>query len=170
MLGGAEFEYLELFIVWIWVFFIYFVPILDLKCKGFVDKHNLDLIVVVERIKDQMFHTRLKTQLAHLVEMICARDYNFRLALVCYQDHSLCFPNANTWWFAKEKDVMKSQIHFLNESRTAPSANGLADGLALVRDLATKKDSRSCRKDANKICILLRKYNCMMERCGELNS
>ena len=168
MQRGEGVEYLEPLDTWIWFLNLFF-PILDLKWKDFVNKDNLDLIVVVERTKNRKFHTRLKTQLAHLVEMICARDYNFRLALVCYQDHTFPVSNAITWWFTKEKDVMKSHIHYLDESRIPCSENGLADGLALVQDLATKEDSKSCRKDANRVCILLRKY-CMMVRCSELNS
>ena len=135
-----------------------------MKCTGFVDKHNLDLIVVVERILDPKFHRRLKTQLAHLVEMICARDYYFRLALVWYDDHTQHHvPNAEVRWFTKEKDAMKSQIHILDESRRAGLTNGLADGLALARDLAINNDGDDlkCRKDANKVCILLREYTHM---------
>ncbi|XP_078346074.1 uncharacterized protein LOC144631506 isoform X2 [Oculina patagonica] len=123
---------------------------------------NLDLIVVVERHLDPDVQIRLNTQLAHMVNMSCVKNFNFRLALVCYTDHTTSLqPNAHhSQWLTKDKGNMKTCIHRLPPSESTGSSHGLADGLALALKLASNNDGddSKCRKDANKVCILLREY------------
>lgn len=132
-----------------------------MPCTNFVNAENLDLIFVVERNLNPSLQKRLNTQLAYMVDMICVRNLNFRLALVCYKDHSgPQQPNAHTQWFTKDKDDMKTHIRGLQPSERAGFTHGLADGLDLALTLASNSggDDLKCRKDANKVCILLREY------------
>ena len=143
------------------IVFVFCVVHLEMPCTNFVNVKNLDLIVVVERNLNTYLQKKLNTQLAHMVNMICEKKFDFRLALVCYKDHTTSpLPNAHTQWFTKDKDDMKTRIRGLQPSETVGFSHGLADGLDLALKLAINSggDDLMCRKDASKVCILLREY------------
>lgn len=126
------------------------------------DEKKLDLIVAVDcSTSSEVFLKNLKTQLLYTVNIISNKDFHFRFALVGYQDHhSQTSIVAQGYTFTSDVREMKSCIENLQHQRMG-STKGLADGLALVLELADNADADSdskCRKDAAKICILLRKY------------
>ena len=64
--------------------------------------------------------------------------------------------------FTENREEMKSSIKNLRCFGKAGTTKGLADGLASALQLskaAVNPDSSKCRRDAIKICILLREYN-----------
>lgn len=131
------------------------------------DERKLDLIVLVDQATDNLVYIeRLKTQLLYLVNLISEKDYVFRLALAGYQNHkepqtSVLAPTQN---FTSDVEKMKLQVANLKcYGQEMASMKGLADGLAWVWRLAeTDSDGdyeSKFRKDATKLCILLRKYS-----------
>lgn len=126
------------------------------------DEKKLDLIVAVDcSMSNEAFLRDLKTQLLYTVDIMSKKDYHLRFALVDYQDHqSQTSIVAHSQAFTSDVTKMKSCIEKLQHQKMG-STKGLADGLALVLRLADNADADShskCRKDAAKICILLRKY------------
>ena len=111
----------------------------------------------------------LKTQLKHAVECLFRKSLHFRLALISYQNHHLDVRRGN-WHhtkstafvqnFTDDKAEMIQNIDSLKCSGEKRSYSGLADGLALAVRLSNNDDgdSTKCRREALKVCILLRKY------------
>ena len=114
----------------------------------------------------------MKTQLNHLVTAIFKKGFHLRLALVSYQNHQKhpfgtrhSNPNINntvyTQNFTDSKERMKECIKNLRCFGKAGTTKGLADGLASALHLSeadVDSDDSKCRKDAIKVCILLREY------------
>lgn len=115
----------------------------------------------MEQTASPRFFKKLKAGLIQFVQLISVMDYDFRMALVSYQENGVAHVIES---FTRDVAKMKSCVEHLK--RQDPSSReshcGLAHGLQLVVGLSDKvevDDDWKCRKDANKICILLRKYS-----------
>ena len=138
------------------------------------DDKNLDLILVTDcATSNPALLGLLKTQLCYLVSAIFRKGFHLRLALVCYQNHQRHFrggmrsgnPSINstvhTQNFTGNREEMKNSIKNLRCFGKGGTTKGLADGLASALQLSkddVNPDSSKCRRDAIKICILLREY------------
>lgn len=141
---------------------------MDFPCLH--DDKKLDVIVVVDcaASKPAIMGT-LKTQLKHAVECLFRKSLHFRLALISYQNHHLAVRKGN-WHhtkstafvqnFTDDKAEMIQNIDNLKCLGDKRSYSGLADGLALAVRLSNNDDgdTTKCRREALKVCILLRKY------------
>lgn len=132
--------------------------LLDFSCR--CDEKKLDLIVLVEQTASPRFFKKLKAGLIQFVQLISMMDYDFRMALVSYQVNGVARVIES---FTRDVVKMKSCVEHLNRDYPyyGESQCGLAHGLQLVVGLSDNvevDDDWKCRKDANKICILLRKY------------
>ena len=135
---------------------------------------NLDLILVTDcATSNPALLGHLKTQLWYLVSAIFRKGFHLRLALICYQNHQMHIrggmrsgnPQINstvyTQNFTENREEMKNSIKNLRCFGKKGTTKGLADGLASAMRLSEAEinpDSSKCRKDAIKICILLREY------------
>lgn len=139
--------------------------------------HNgkkLDLILVVDcATSNPALLGLLKTQLCYLVNAIFNKGFHLRLALVSYQNHQKTSrfgmrsnnPLINNTVYAQnftdDRKEMKDFIKNLRCFGKGGTTKGLADGLvAALRLSETDVDNNNskCRKDAIKMCILLREY------------
>ena len=139
--------------------------LLDFSCR--CDEKKLDLIVLVELTATLRFFNKLKAGFIHFVELINMQDYDFRMALVSYQVNGFARLIET---FTRDVEKMKSSIRHLkrHHSSSEESRCGLAHGLQLAVNLSDNvefDDDSKCRKDANKICILLRKYIQLYNKC-----
>ena len=139
--------------------------LLDFSCR--CDEKKLDLIVLVEQTATPRFFNKLKAGFIHFVELINMQDYDFRMALVSYQVNGFARLIET---FTRDVEKMKSSIRHLkrHDSSSEESRCGLAHGLQLAVNLSDNvefDDDSKCRKDANKICILLRKYIQLCNKC-----
>ena len=139
--------------------------LLDFSCR--CDEKKLDLIVLVEQTGTPRFFNKLKAGFIHFVELINMQDYDFRMALVSYQVNGFARLIET---FTRDVEKMKSSIRHLkrHHSSSEESRCGLAHGLQLAVNLSDNvefDDDSKCRKDANKICILLRKYIQLYNKC-----
>lgn len=121
----------------------------------------------------------LKTQLAHAVDAIfkSKKPLQLRLALVSYQNHNMptkkqkrsrhVHCSAFLQKFTSNKEEMLTNIKNLRCYGKKGSRKGLADGLALAVRLSEGVigDDFKCRKEAVKVCILLRKYQNYVYLC-----
>ena len=140
-----------------------------------LDEHHsdkkLDMIVVVDcATSNPIVLSHLKTQLNHTVDKIFNKGLKFRLALISYQNHHLPSrnqsgrPHSNSIAylqnFTDDKEKMKNYINSLRCFGKRGVRKGLADGLALAVCLsqAVNGNDFKCRKEAVKVCILLREY------------
>lgn len=132
---------------------------LDFSCR--CDEKKLDLIVLVEQTVSLHFFKKLKAGLIQFVQLISMMDYDFRMALVSYQANGVAHVIKA---FTRDVAKMKSCVQHLerHDPSFRESHCGLAHGLQLAVGLSNNvevDDDWKCRKDANKICILLRKYS-----------
>ena len=139
--------------------------LLDFSCR--CDEKKLDLIVLVEQTATPCFFNKLKAGFIHFVGLINMQDYDFRMALVSYQVNGFARLIET---FTRDVEKMKSSIRHLkrHHSSSEESRCGLAHGLQLAVNLSDNvefDDDSKCRKDANKICILLRKYIQLCNTC-----
>ena len=136
------------------------------------DDQKLDLIVVVDcATTNSAILGQLKTQLRHMVDTVSKERAHFRLAIISYQNH----PNigrrgqtasgsniASVFNFTDDKSKMKENINSLRCFGNSGSRRGLADGLALAVHLSNNDDDDDCnnyykcRREALKVCVLLR--------------
>lgn len=121
----------------------------------------------------------LKTQLTHAVDAIfkSKNPLQLRLALVSYQNHNMptkkqkrsrhVHCSAFLQKFTSNKEEMLTNIKNLRCYGKRGSRKGLADGLALAVRLSEGVigDEFKCRKEAVKVCILLRKYQNYVYLC-----
>ena len=135
--------------------------------------NNLDLILVVDcALSNPVLLGRLKTQLRYLINDIFD-SFHLRLALISYQNHQRHprpgmrsgDPRINNTAliqkFTDRKDIMKETIESLRRLGRPGGTRGLADGLALAVQLSEvggDSNNLKCRKNAIKVCILLREY------------
>ena len=115
----------------------------------------------MEQTASLRFFKKVKAGLIQFVQLISMMDYDFRMALVSYQVNGVAHVIES---FTRDVAKMKSCVQHLK--RHDPSFRGshcgLAHGLQLAVGLSDNvevDDDSKCRKDANKICILLRKYS-----------
>ena len=131
----------------------------------------LDMIVVVDcATSNPAVLGHLKTQLIYMVGNICRKGLRFRLALISYQNHQQpsrrrtghphVHSTAYLQNFTNDKEEMKNYIKSLRCFGKKGPRKGLADGLALAVRLSedVAGDDSKCRKEAIKVCILLREY------------
>lgn len=131
------------------------------------------MIVVVDcAMSNPVMLRRLQTQLKYMVDAIFKKGLHFRMALVSYRNHQLPprvptgHPSINSTAFLQtftdDKAEMKNYIQSLRCFGKKGPRRGLADGLALAVQLSkgVDGDDSKCRKEAIKVCILLRKYEC----------
>lgn len=140
-----------------------------------LDEHHsdrkLDMIVVIDcATSNPIVLGHLRTQLNYTVDKIFNKGLQFRLALVSYQNHPVSSRNqsgrphsnriAYLQNFTDDKEKMKNYINSLRCFGKRGVRKGLADGLALAVHLsqAVNDDDFKCRKEAVKVCILLREY------------
>ena len=129
------------------------------------NENNLDLILVVDcALSNPVLLGRLKTQLRHLINDIFD-NFHLRLALISYQNHQSGDPRINNTAliqkFTDRKDIMKETIESLRRLGRPGGTRGLADGLALavqLSEVGSDSNNLKCRKNAIKVCILLREY------------
>ena len=152
------------------LFLFYFVVGTACCCN---DK-NLDLILVTDcATSNPALLGQLKTQLRYFVNAIFRKGFHLRLALICYQNHQkqsrggmrsvkpLINSTVHTQNFTENRKEIKNSIKNLRCFGKAGTTKGLADGLASALNLSkadVNPDSSKCRRDAIKICILLREY------------
>ena len=158
---------------WLNMLFLFYFAVDAACCRN--DK-NLDLILVTDcGTSNPALLGHLKTQLCYLVNAIFEKAFHLRLALICYQNHQKqsrggmrsgkppinSIPVIHTLNFTNNREEMKNSIKNLRCFGKGGTTKGLADGLASVLRLSEaddNPDSSKCRKDAIKICILLREY------------
>ena len=136
---------------------------------------NLDLILVIDcAASNPALLGHLKTQLRYLISAIFMKGFHLRLALISYRNHQKHprlgmrsgNPHINNTAFVQnftdKREVMKECINnlrcFGKGGRTRGLADGLASALCLI-EAGNDSDNLKCRKDAIKVCILLREYN-----------
>ena len=137
---------------------------------------KLDLIVVVDcATTNPAILGKLKTELKHMVNVISGRSVHFRLAIISYQNHPNIGRRGQTTSgsniavvvnFTDDKSKMKENINSLRCFGNSGSRRGLADGLALAVHLSNNDDDDcnndyKCRREALKVCVLLREYACL---------
>ena len=137
---------------------------------------KLDLIVVVDcATTNPAILGKLKTELKHMVNVISGRNVHFRLAIISYQNHPNIGRRGQTTSgsnialvvnFTDDKSKMKENINSLRCFGSSGSRRGLADGLALAVHLSNNDDDDcnnyyKCRREALKVCVLLREYACL---------
>ena len=161
--------YTVLFCECVLIFSVFFAAYAD--CNH--DDKNLDLILVVDcALSNPVLLRRLKTQLRHLINDIFD-SFHLRLALISYQNHQRLprpgmrsgDPQINNTAliqkFTDKRDTMKETIESLRCLGRPGGTRGLADGLALAVQLSEvggDSNNLKCRKNAIKVCILLREY------------
>ena len=141
------------------------------------------MIVVVDcATSNPIVLGHLKTQLIHTVDRIFSKPFHLRLALVSYQNHQLPLRNqsgrprinsvAHLQNFTDDKEKMKNYIKSLRCFGKRGNRKGLADGLALAVRVseAVNGDDFKCRKEAVKVCILLREYEFTRNSLETINS
>ena len=133
------------------------------------NENNLDLILVVDcALSNPVLLGRLKTQLRYLINDIFD-SFHLRLALIRYQNHQRhprpgmrsgdpqINKTALIQKFTDRRDAMKETIENLRRLGRPGGTRGLADGLALAVQLSeVGDDDDKCRRNAIKVCILLR--------------
>ena len=139
--------------------------------------HNdkkLDLIVAVDcATGNPVVLKRLRRQLISAINSVfeILKDLDFRLALISYQNHldmtrhgqgaGFVHNTAILERFTSNKEKMKNNINSLRCMGRKGHQKGLADGLALAVHLSegiSTGDPQRCRKEAVKVCVLLRKF------------